>query len=57
MADSQAREAVRRAVLASDPEGYAATCEAIVDFEHQDPQYESIITPAVFIHRRGHGHD
>jgi 3-oxoadipate enol-lactonase len=36
-------------VLASDPEGYAATCEAIVALEHKDPQYENITAPSVFV--------
>ncbi|KAF2026262.1 alpha/beta-hydrolase [Setomelanomma holmii] len=44
-----AREAVRHAVLASDPEGYARTCEAIVALDHKGPKYENITAPAVFI--------
>jgi 3-oxoadipate enol-lactonase len=49
VADPKAKDAVRSAVLASDSEGYAATCEAIVDLEHKDPQYERITAPAVFV--------
>ncbi|KAF6843920.1 alpha beta hydrolase fold protein [Colletotrichum musicola] len=48
-ADPAAREAVRKAVAASDPEGYAQTCEAIVDLEHLDPDYAAIRCPTVFI--------
>jgi len=44
-----AREAVKRAVLASDPEGYARTCEAIVSLDHKDPQYKKITSPALFV--------
>jgi 3-oxoadipate enol-lactonase len=47
--DPSAREAVKSAVLASDPEAYAQTCEAIVDLEHTDPKYENILVPAVFV--------
>ncbi|KAM0322270.1 hypothetical protein ACHAQA_009559 [Verticillium albo-atrum] len=49
VADPAARETVREAVAASDPEGYAQTCEAIVDASHVDPVYANIICPAVFI--------
>jgi 3-oxoadipate enol-lactonase len=49
VADPKAKDAVRSAVLASDPEGYAATCEAIVDLGHRDPQYERVTAPAVFV--------
>jgi 3-oxoadipate enol-lactonase len=35
--------------LASDPEGYAQTCEAIVDLDHKDPEYGKILAPAVFV--------
>lgn len=48
-ADPAAKEAVRSAVAASDPEGYAQTCEAVADFGHQDPKYEDMKCPAVFI--------
>lgn len=48
-ADPAAREAVRSAVAASDPEGYAQTCEAVADFGHKDPEYEAIKCPAVFV--------
>ncbi|KAF2726992.1 alpha/beta-hydrolase [Polyplosphaeria fusca] len=44
-----AREAVRNAVAASDPEGYAQTCEAIVGLNHVDPDYGKITCPVVFI--------
>jgi pimeloyl-ACP methyl ester carboxylesterase len=43
------REAVRKAVAASDPEAYALTCEAIVDPSHKDPDYSKITCPTVFI--------
>lgn len=36
-------------MLASNPEAYAQTCEAVVNLEHKDPQYEKIVTPTVFI--------
>ncbi|KAJ5018853.1 putative 1-acylglycerol-3-phosphate O-acyltransferase [Colletotrichum sp. SAR 10_99] len=48
-ADPVAREAIRKMVAASDPEGYAQTCEALVDLEHTDPDYSAIKCPAVFI--------
>ncbi|KAK4561463.1 hypothetical protein LTR86_004781 [Recurvomyces mirabilis] len=43
------REEVRRAVAASDPEGYAQVCEAMVNPRHKDPDYLKITCPAVFI--------
>jgi 3-oxoadipate enol-lactonase len=48
-ADPRAKEAVKSAVLASNPEGYAATCEAIVALEHKDPEYAKITAPSVFV--------
>ncbi|KAF4840121.1 putative 1-acylglycerol-3-phosphate O-acyltransferase [Colletotrichum siamense] len=48
-ADPVAREAVHKMVAASDPEGYAQTCEALADLEHADPDYSAIKCPAVFI--------
>jgi len=36
-------------VGASDPEGYAQTCEALVSFDHKDPQYQTITCPTVFV--------
>lgn len=42
-------EEVRKAVAASDPEGYARTCEMIMDLDHEDPDYETIACPAVFV--------
>lgn len=48
-ADTFAQDAVRKAVLASNCEAYAQTCEAIVDLAHRDPPYEKIVAPAVFI--------
>ncbi|KAF4826847.1 Serine hydrolase-like protein [Colletotrichum tropicale] len=48
-ADPVAREAIRKMVAASDTEGYAQTCEALVDLEHTDPDYAVIRCPAVFI--------
>lgn len=46
---SVARDEVRRAILASDPEAYAQTCEALVDVEHKDPDYGKIVAPAVLV--------
>ena len=40
---------VYRAVAASDPEGYARTCEMIMDLEHKDPDYSKVNCPVVFI--------
>jgi 3-oxoadipate enol-lactonase len=40
---------VRRAVAASDPEGYAKTCEMIVDPSHTDPDYGKIMCPVVLV--------
>lgn len=45
----ESRKAVRDAVAASDPEGYAQTCEAIMSLEHKDPDYSKVTCPAVFI--------
>jgi 3-oxoadipate enol-lactonase len=42
-------EEVRKAVAASDPEGYARTCEMIVDPSHVDPEYSNVTCPAVFV--------
>ncbi|KAH8681923.1 Alpha/Beta hydrolase protein [Xylariales sp. PMI_506] len=42
-------EEVRQAIAASDPEGYARTCEMIVGPTHVDPDYASIKCPAVFV--------
>lgn len=42
-------EEVREAVAASDPEGYARTCEMIMDLDHKDPDYSKITCPAVFV--------
>ncbi|CAK7218037.1 hypothetical protein SBRCBS47491_003370 [Sporothrix bragantina] len=43
------KKAVYDAVAASDPEGYAQTCEAIVADEHVDPDYGVIKCPVVFV--------
>ncbi|KAK2018645.1 alpha/beta-hydrolase [Colletotrichum eremochloae] len=48
-ASSSARESVRKAVAASDPEGYAQTCEALVDSSHTDPDYSTIKCATVFV--------
>ncbi|KAL3299766.1 alpha beta hydrolase fold protein [Colletotrichum asianum] len=48
-ADPMTRDAVRKMVAASNPEGYAQTCEALVDLQHADPDYAAIKCPAVFI--------
>ncbi|OAA61955.1 hypothetical protein SPI_04814 [Niveomyces insectorum RCEF 264] len=47
--DPTLRQAVSDAVAASDPEGYAQTCEALVDAAHADPDYAAIRCPAVFV--------
>ncbi|KAK1979865.1 Alpha/Beta hydrolase protein [Colletotrichum cereale] len=44
-----ARESVRKAVAASDAEGYAQTCEALVDLHHTDPDYKNINCLSVFV--------
>jgi 3-oxoadipate enol-lactonase len=36
-------------VSASDPEGYAQTCEAVVHLDHKDPLYQEIVCPIVFV--------
>lgn len=46
---SEIREALRAAVATSDPEGYARTCEMMVDSSHADPDYSKITCPAVFV--------
>jgi 3-oxoadipate enol-lactonase len=49
-ADSDsARNEVRAAVAASDAEGYARTCEAMVSADHKDPDYSQITVPVVFV--------
>lgn len=45
----EARQAVRDAVAASDPEGYARTCEMMVDPGHTDPDYSRITCPTIFV--------
>ena len=40
---------VYQAVAASDPEGYARTCEMIMDLDHKDPDYSNLACPAVFV--------
>jgi pimeloyl-ACP methyl ester carboxylesterase len=42
-------EEVRQAVAASNPEGYARTCEMIMDLDHKDPDYSKVVCPAVFV--------
>ncbi|KAK3116625.1 hypothetical protein LTR53_002800 [Teratosphaeriaceae sp. CCFEE 6253] len=46
---SYAREQVFRAVMTSDAEGYAKTCEAMASPDHRDPDYSAISCPAVFV--------
>lgn len=46
---AELKQAVYDAVAASDPEGYAQTCEAIVADEHVDPDYGAIKCPVVFV--------
>ncbi|KAK1570129.1 Alpha/Beta hydrolase protein [Colletotrichum navitas] len=48
-ASPSARESVRKAVAASDPEGYAQTCSALVDDCHTDPDYSNIKCPTVLV--------
>jgi 3-oxoadipate enol-lactonase len=36
-------------IAESNPEGYARTCEMIVDPSHIDPDYAKITCPAVFV--------
>lgn len=43
------RTVVRQMISAQDPEGYAATCEAIVASNHVDPSYAAINCPTVLI--------
>lgn len=43
------RQAVRDAVAGSDPEGYARTCEMMVDPGHIDPDYTQITCPTIFV--------
>jgi pimeloyl-ACP methyl ester carboxylesterase len=47
------REHVRKEVAASNPQAYAMVCEAMVSAEHIDPDYSSIVCPAVFVSGRG----
>lgn len=47
------REHVRKEVAASNPKAYAMVCEAMVSAEHVDPDYASIVCPAVFLSGRG----
>lgn len=42
-------EQVRKAIATSEPEGYARTCELIVDPSHIDPDYSNITCPVVFV--------
>jgi 3-oxoadipate enol-lactonase len=44
-----AKEAYGAQVAGSDPEGYARTCEMIVDAGHVDPEYGNIKCPALFV--------
>ena len=43
------RNEVKKLVGATDPEGYARTCEAVVDVDHNDPEYALITCPTVLI--------
>ncbi|CAK7563735.1 MAG: hypothetical protein SEPTF4163_001611 [Sporothrix epigloea] len=45
----QLKRAVYGAVVASDPEAYAQTCEAMVADDYMDPDYKEIKCPAVFV--------
>lgn len=48
-ATEQQMQEVWKAVAASDPEGYARTCEAMVGDDHVDPEYGRITCPTVFV--------
>ncbi|KZL63846.1 hydrolase or acyltransferase (alpha beta hydrolase superfamily) [Colletotrichum tofieldiae] len=48
-ASQSTRGSVRKAVAGSDPEGYAQTCEALVDLDHTDPDYKNIKCSTVFV--------
>jgi 3-oxoadipate enol-lactonase len=43
------RTVVRQIISSQNPEGYAATCEAICDKSHVDPDYGAIKCPTVLI--------
>lgn len=43
------RTIVRQIISSQDPEGYAATCEAICEKSHVDPDYAAIQCPTVLI--------
>lgn len=43
------RKAVHEAVVASDTESYALTCEMMVDESHKDPDYSKIMCPTLLI--------
>lgn len=47
--DESLRKEVYDAVVASDPEGYALTCEMMVDESHKDPDYSKIKCPTLLI--------
>lgn len=47
--DAAARDFIRRQVAGSDPEGYAMTCEAVVDVNHKDPDYSKIVCRSLLI--------
>jgi 3-oxoadipate enol-lactonase len=42
-------EEVRSAVASSDQEGYARTCEMLVDASHVDPDYAKVTCPVVLV--------
>jgi 3-oxoadipate enol-lactonase len=47
--DESLRQEVFDAVAASDPEGYALSCEMMVDESHKDPEYSQIACPTLII--------
>ena len=44
-----ARDIIRKQVAGSDEEGYAKTCEAVSDLDHQDPGYSQIACNSLLI--------
>ena len=47
--DDAVRAEVSKAVVGSDPEAYALTCEMMVDENHKDPDYSKITCPTVLV--------
>lgn len=49
-----ARALLRQVTASTDPEGYAQTCDALIDESHVDPDYSKISCPTVVV---GGSHD